>query len=177
MRVLFPGLKTRRLGVRGESKYHYVNFSLKEDQPELTGSHTNPPAQSFNDPQNFAQSFRFVVFPPHLPALRNLIRVSATPSPANHSIQSIEPLFPHQILLTFRNKQLHDMMASSGSTVFITILKFTASRNLTQLQARLPSTFISHHPVKYLHKSMNLLTFLRSISTFLREQIPTRRAP
>ncbi len=35
VRVLFPGLKTRRLGVRGESKYHYVNFSLKDDQPEL----------------------------------------------------------------------------------------------------------------------------------------------
>ncbi|KAI0550815.1 RFX DNA-binding domain-containing protein [Xylaria curta] len=35
VRVLFPGLKTRRLGVRGESKYHYVNFTLMEDQPEL----------------------------------------------------------------------------------------------------------------------------------------------
>lgn len=30
VRVLFPGLKTRRLGVRGESKYHYVNFVLEE---------------------------------------------------------------------------------------------------------------------------------------------------
>ncbi|KAJ9142544.1 Transcriptional regulator RFX1 [Coniochaeta hoffmannii] len=35
VRVLFPGLKTRRLGVRGESKYHYVNFTLLEDQPEV----------------------------------------------------------------------------------------------------------------------------------------------
>ncbi|CAG9999895.1 unnamed protein product [Clonostachys byssicola] len=35
VRVLFPGLKTRRLGVRGESKYHYVNFTLLEDQPDL----------------------------------------------------------------------------------------------------------------------------------------------
>lgn len=35
VRVLFPGLKTRRLGVRGESKYHYVNFSLVDDQPDL----------------------------------------------------------------------------------------------------------------------------------------------
>lgn len=34
VRVLFPGLKTRRLGVRGESKYHYVNFTLTEEQPE-----------------------------------------------------------------------------------------------------------------------------------------------
>lgn len=35
VRVLFPGLKTRRLGVRGESKYHYVNFTLMEDEPDL----------------------------------------------------------------------------------------------------------------------------------------------
>ncbi|KAM0238609.1 hypothetical protein ACHAPO_003577 [Fusarium lateritium] len=34
VRVLFPGLKTRRLGVRGESKYHYVNFTLHEESPE-----------------------------------------------------------------------------------------------------------------------------------------------
>jgi regulatory factor X len=60
VRVLFPGLKTRRLGVRGESKYHYVNFSLKEDHPEIAGSHTNPPAQNFNEPPSFAQSFRYV---------------------------------------------------------------------------------------------------------------------
>ncbi|GAO17021.1 hypothetical protein UVI_02022050 [Ustilaginoidea virens] len=38
VRVLFPGLKTRRLGVRGESKYHYVNFSLVDDQPDLRDS-------------------------------------------------------------------------------------------------------------------------------------------
>ena len=41
VRVLFPGLKTRRLGVRGESKYHYVNFALVEDQPDL--SEAQPP--------------------------------------------------------------------------------------------------------------------------------------
>ena len=38
VRVLFPGLKTRRLGVRGESKYHYVNFQLKEEQPDVRDS-------------------------------------------------------------------------------------------------------------------------------------------
>ena len=38
VRVLFPGLKTRRLGVRGESKYHYVNFHLREDEPDLRDS-------------------------------------------------------------------------------------------------------------------------------------------
>ncbi|PNY27429.1 Transcriptional regulator RFX1, partial [Tolypocladium capitatum] len=43
VRVLFPGLKTRRLGVRGESKYHYVNFALVEDQPDLRESHPPVP--------------------------------------------------------------------------------------------------------------------------------------
>ena len=60
VRVLFPGLKTRRLGVRGESKYHYVNFSLKDDQPGLAESQNNQYAQSFNESPSFAQSFKYV---------------------------------------------------------------------------------------------------------------------
>jgi regulatory factor X len=55
--VLFPGLKTRRLGVRGESKYHYVNFSLKEDQPELAETQRSQPATSFHDAPSFATTF------------------------------------------------------------------------------------------------------------------------
>ncbi|KAE8446135.1 hypothetical protein EG329_012506 [Mollisiaceae sp. DMI_Dod_QoI] len=57
VRVLFPGLKTRRLGVRGESKYHYVNFSLKDDQPELTATQKQQPIQSFNQTDSFATTF------------------------------------------------------------------------------------------------------------------------
>ncbi|TVY34681.1 Transcriptional regulator [Lachnellula occidentalis] len=57
VRVLFPGLKTRRLGVRGESKYHYVNFSLKDDQPQLSESQNMPSMQGFNDAPSFIQSF------------------------------------------------------------------------------------------------------------------------
>lgn len=34
VRVIFPGIQTRRLGVRGESKYHYVDLALLEDQQE-----------------------------------------------------------------------------------------------------------------------------------------------
>lgn len=59
VRVLFPGLKTRRLGVRGESKYHYVNFSLKDDQPELTEAKANMETPSFNDMQSFVPNFRY----------------------------------------------------------------------------------------------------------------------
>ena len=31
VRVIFPGIQTRRLGVRGESKYHYVDLALIND--------------------------------------------------------------------------------------------------------------------------------------------------
>ncbi|CZT10435.1 related to cephalosporin C regulator 1 (cpcR1 gene) [Rhynchosporium agropyri] len=82
VRVLFPGLKTRRLGVRGESKYHYVNFSLKDDQPELTETQKGQPAQSFNisEPSGFATSFNHSIntqFP---------IDRAAFPSPDNTQI-------------------------------------------------------------------------------------------
>ncbi|RYO79728.1 hypothetical protein DL764_009988 [Monosporascus ibericus] len=56
VRVLFPGLKTRRLGVRGESKYHYVNFSLAEDQPELREPPIQP-AIPYPEPSSFSQTF------------------------------------------------------------------------------------------------------------------------
>ncbi|KAM3456451.1 hypothetical protein MY3296_001730 [Beauveria thailandica] len=58
VRVLFPGLKTRRLGVRGESKYHYVNFALAEDQMDLVEAPEPPRAlsevKSFSQSQNSA---------------------------------------------------------------------------------------------------------------------------
>jgi regulatory factor X len=34
VRIIFKGIQTRRLGVRGESKYHYVDLALKSDNPE-----------------------------------------------------------------------------------------------------------------------------------------------
>ncbi|KAF5626637.1 cephalosporin C regulator [Fusarium sp. NRRL 25303] len=56
VRVLFPGLKTRRLGVRGESKYHYVNFTLKEDQAEVREPSVQP-TRALPEPPAFTQSF------------------------------------------------------------------------------------------------------------------------
>jgi len=35
VRIIFPGIQTRRLGMRGESKYHYVDLSLEEDQQDV----------------------------------------------------------------------------------------------------------------------------------------------
>lgn len=42
VRIIFPGIQTRRLGMRGESKYHYVDLSLIEDQQETIGGYRNP---------------------------------------------------------------------------------------------------------------------------------------
>lgn len=36
VRVIFPGIQTRRLGVRGESKYHYVDLALDEEAPNMS---------------------------------------------------------------------------------------------------------------------------------------------
>lgn len=38
VRVIFPGIQTRRLGVRGESKYHYVDLALDEEHPNALAS-------------------------------------------------------------------------------------------------------------------------------------------
>lgn len=57
VRVLFPGLKTRRLGVRGESKYHYVNFAVLEEGAD---KQTDAPPQALDslpEPTDFDQSF------------------------------------------------------------------------------------------------------------------------
>lgn len=64
VRILFPGLKTRRLGVRGESKYHYVDFALTEEQPELreTPSQVQMP---LGETTSFSQSFKYVCFLVH----------------------------------------------------------------------------------------------------------------
>ncbi|KAG9255244.1 uncharacterized protein F5Z01DRAFT_41476 [Emericellopsis atlantica] len=47
VRILFPNIQTRRLGVRGESKYHYVNFDLKEQPATERG--TSRPFHAPND--------------------------------------------------------------------------------------------------------------------------------
>ncbi|KAJ4379364.1 hypothetical protein N0V86_005409 [Didymella sp. IMI 355093] len=42
VRVIFPGIQTRRLGVRGESKYHYVDLALINDSDD--GEDTRRPS-------------------------------------------------------------------------------------------------------------------------------------
>lgn len=50
VRVIFPGIQTRRLGVRGESKYHYVDLALEEESPAPYQQQTPAPvAYAEND--------------------------------------------------------------------------------------------------------------------------------
>ncbi|KAL8670839.1 MAG: hypothetical protein Q9168_004639 [Polycauliona sp. 1 TL-2023] len=38
VRIIFPAIQTRRLGMRGESKYHYVDLSLVDDEQEAASA-------------------------------------------------------------------------------------------------------------------------------------------
>ncbi|PVI07647.1 hypothetical protein DM02DRAFT_286154 [Periconia macrospinosa] len=44
VRVIFPGINTRRLGVRGESKYHYVDLALNEELEAANRPATGEPS-------------------------------------------------------------------------------------------------------------------------------------
>ncbi|KAK5166747.1 hypothetical protein LTR04_000491, partial [Oleoguttula sp. CCFEE 6159] len=46
VRVIFPGIQTRRLGVRGESKYHYVGLELGDEMAETNGLERRRSSQS-----------------------------------------------------------------------------------------------------------------------------------
>lgn len=45
VRIIFPNVQTRRLGVRGESKYHYVDLSVIEEKQQPQPS-SQPPAKA-----------------------------------------------------------------------------------------------------------------------------------
>lgn len=51
VRIIFPGIQTRRLGVRGESKYHYVNLKLLDDPQATVGRSLSsyPPSASLRE--------------------------------------------------------------------------------------------------------------------------------
>jgi regulatory factor X, other len=57
VRVLYPGLRTRRLGVRGESKYHYVDFELIDEDMDLDEMPSQAAASVTSGP-SFAESIR-----------------------------------------------------------------------------------------------------------------------
>ncbi|RGP58898.1 hypothetical protein FLONG3_11347 [Fusarium longipes] len=98
VRVLFPGLKTRRLGVRGESKYHYVNFTLQEEPTEV---HEAPAqiARPQTEAPSFAPNFN------QLPSTSNVsLSQGALPSP--HIGTDTKPAATYQS--AFRSHSLYN---------------------------------------------------------------------
>ena len=53
VRVMFPGIQTRRLGMRGESKYHYCGLSLVELPEEQSSSNGHTSTATVPSQQDF----------------------------------------------------------------------------------------------------------------------------
>ncbi|RFU35900.1 hypothetical protein B7463_g440, partial [Scytalidium lignicola] len=110
VRVLFPALKTRRLGVRGESKYHYVNFSLKDDQPELSAAQQSAKPSS-NGSTPFVQSYNIPSQPQY--------GVITSPSPQvlqayRHSVQLNKGFIaPHSL---YHQPEIHSISHLESTT-------------------------------------------------------------
>ena len=72
VRVIFPGIQTRRLGVRGESKYHYVDLTLindsdnGEDVRRPSNSATSIPTSKRQQSAGPKLDFKYVTPGPHL---------------------------------------------------------------------------------------------------------------
>ena len=52
VRIIFPGIQTRRLGQRGWSKYHYVDLALTDDRMGSQEDELPPETGSFVDNQS-----------------------------------------------------------------------------------------------------------------------------
>lgn len=50
VRIIFPNVQTRRLGVRGESKYHYVDLSVIEEKQQKLAPLNPQATQGVNGP-------------------------------------------------------------------------------------------------------------------------------
>ncbi|OQD95718.1 hypothetical protein PENSOL_c019G09741 [Penicillium solitum] len=113
VRIIFPNVQTRRLGVRGESKYHYVDLSvIEEKQQKLAplnpqvAHHSNGPASM---PSRAASAMRSRSASVQQPTADTAI----FPSPTT----SFAPRFPNNASPTDCNCQGH---TSSGPEATIT---------------------------------------------------------
>lgn len=85
VRVAYPGIKTRRLGVRGQSKYHYCGFRLIGEQNNPTGNTpTGTPGRFGNSPDisikgQFDGQLGFPSQSPHSTPSQVRFRSSSTP--------------------------------------------------------------------------------------------------
>lgn len=142
VRVLFPGLKTRRLGVRGESKYHYVNFSLKDDQPELTETQKHQPLPTFTETQSFATSFKYVSS--YFWSSTYPLTFLVTAWHLRRNIRWTEQHSLHQTFLKYLSQRFNEMKDLLGRTASTISPRFLVFPNLRPRLARCLNTFALH---------------------------------
>ncbi|GIZ47945.1 hypothetical protein CKM354_001102000 [Cercospora kikuchii] len=92
VRVIFPGIQTRRLGVRGESKYHYVDLALEDEQANMPPAWQGAIQQSGNRQRSQSVSTQQIDF-------NNIPRLQADtaafpPSDGNFDMQAAQPAAP-----------------------------------------------------------------------------------
>ncbi|KAL2126921.1 hypothetical protein VTI74DRAFT_11605 [Chaetomium olivicolor] len=120
VRVLFPGLKTRRLGVRGESKYHYVNFQLKEEQPDVRDTPSQP-TMPLGENASLSQNFSA------LPNNSVSMRSERTPFSAPPSAQQPGPN-------NMRSHEFHHSLYNQPQVVSFDQLQTTMGKTAQQLR-------------------------------------------
>lgn len=106
VRVIFPGIQTRRLGVRGESKYHYVDLALcdeDEHQQQASTMMTNG-ADVKTEPRrsvsasvapDFASGPRLNADTAAFPPAEAAVELDPTPQPENRGPPSQGRLFAY----------------------------------------------------------------------------------
>lgn len=73
VRLMFPEIKTRRLGVRGQSKYHYCGIRLAGEQSSPKVSQGSGSASGSEPPAQAAGDDHLQVFNPSAPLLAKLL--------------------------------------------------------------------------------------------------------
>jgi regulatory factor X len=114
VRVIFPGISTRRLGVRGESKYHYVDLELIND----SGDGEDAPRSSHGAAATHAMKRQSSMTPRidfgYVPSLASRVRHVLTVSSAIPRLPADSAQFPPRATHVESSSTHHNSAASRG---------------------------------------------------------------
>lgn len=139
VRIIFPNVQTRRLGVRGESKYHYVDLSLVPDENDQGFDNLDRPETSSGLPMerpgssaSMTRSLQIHTKPMNLNVMppRMSMEVADFPTPtASFRINSTQDHFKfnespvsHKLDCQYINTPLIRMTRSNMSTALVNTL-------------------------------------------------------
>jgi regulatory factor X len=100
VRLMFPEIKTRRLGVRGQSKYHYCGIRLAGEQSSPKVSQGSGSASGSEPPAQAAGDDHLQVFNPSTPLSAKLLtgcRMSNGSAPPSFSSTSMQKKIQNSI--------------------------------------------------------------------------------